>query len=242
MKIFKDFLDKKELLKELKLYRETIRKRLEIEDFNSALNKTRSALTLIKEYREKFDLKKEIEHFSNLNEDITTKLDHFRRIYFNRLHKLLKQKINEENLDKLMKLLASLRREVDKKYELYNLHDVQDSINTYFTLIKQLYVIISSYRQINYHEVSENIFNFRKELENVDFPNLDELVEDIYQKLIIREISKISKKREKISLEALSDVLEMRREDLLEVILVIMKRANSPIKVYNSTTQELVFK
>ena len=87
MKIFKDFLDKKELLKELKLYRETIRKRLEIEDFNSALNKTRSALTLIKEYREKFDLKKEIEHFSNLNEDITTKLDHFRRIYFNRLHK-----------------------------------------------------------------------------------------------------------------------------------------------------------
>ena len=170
MKVFRDFKNKKDLLKELSVYKEIILKKSNIEELNSALNKTRSALTLIKEFQDKFELDDQLNDFNELNNKITTKLKEYRDVYVRRLHNLLKEQVDETSLENLMKLLVMLKTEVDKVYEIYNLQDLQEKINHYFSFIKRLYVILSSYETVNFHDVSENIFNFIKDLEFLAFP------------------------------------------------------------------------
>ena len=58
------YKQKKELLKELNVYKSFVLKKIDIEDFKSALSKIDSALTLIDEFQSHFNLKTELEEFS----------------------------------------------------------------------------------------------------------------------------------------------------------------------------------
>lgn len=246
MKIFKDKFDqfkfKRDLVKELKIYREFILKKLDAEDLNSALKKARSALTLIKEHEEIFKIDRELTEFDELNQKVLSELTKHRDIYVNRLNNLLKDKIDDKNLESLMKLLAKLKSEVDKNVNSYNLEELQSNIISYFKFIKRLYIILSSYEVINYFEVSEKIFQFIQDLEFEEFPNLNEYIRSLFQKLISRRLFELANQFEKLTLSQLSDKLALNQEELEEFIFSIMEEPDSPIKVFNSTTYEVVLR
>jgi len=246
MKIFKEkfdqFKNKRDLIKELKFYREFIFKKLEIEELNSALKKARSALTLIKEHQDLFNMEKELDEFDKINQKVLTELKKHRDIYVKRLNNLLKEKIDDNNLGKIMKLLAALKSEVDKNVGSYNLENLQININDYFKFVKRLYIIMSSYEVVNYFEVSEKIFLFIQDLEFEDFPNLSEFINSLFQELISRRLFELASQFEKLSLSELSDKLALNQEDLEEFIFSIMEEPNSPIKVFNSTTYEVLLR
>ncbi|MHA1758467.1 MAG: hypothetical protein ACTSVV_17000 [Promethearchaeota archaeon] len=245
MKIFKDMIDhiknKKDLIKELKIYKEFIQKKLDIEDLNSALSKVRSALTLIKEYQDKFDIEDEIKEFNSINDKITSELKKHRDFYLRKFNNLLKEKVNENNLENLLKLLAMLKSDIDKVYEKYNLHDLQADINRYFTFIKRLYIILTSYETLNYHKISEIVYNYMKDLENENFPNLENLIQTINLKIIIKRLKELSEKYEKMKIQELSEDLLINEEDLIDIIISIMDMPENPIRVYNSTNREVIF-
>ena len=244
MKIFKEKLDtyktKKDLLKELKIYRHFIIKKIESEELNSALIKSRSALTLIKEYQELFDLEKNLNEFNELSQKVLAELNKHRDKYVKRLYRLLKENIDESNLEKFMKLLASLKSEVDKNIHDYNLVDVQGNIIRYFTFIKRLYIIFASYDIIDYFEVSENIFKFIEDLKFEQFPNLEKLSKSLLQKVITRKLIGLSKEYKMLSIPELSDILAINPDELIEFIYEILKQDNSPVKVFNSTTEQVI--
>jgi hypothetical protein len=244
MKIFKEKLDtyktKKDLTKELKIYREFILKKLEQEELNSAMSKARSALTLIKEHEDLFDLEKKLKEFNDLNQKVLSELNRHRDRYVQRLYRLLKESVDESNLEKLMKLLTSLKTQVDKNVDEYNLVDIQGNILRYFKFIKRLYIIFASYEVIDYFEVSENIFRFIEDLKFEDFPNLENLGQSLLQKLITRRLSELSKEFKMLSIPELSDKLAISQEELIEFIYLIVEQPNSPVKVYNSTTEQVI--
>jgi len=246
MKIFKEkielFKTKRELRKELKFYKEFIFKKLESEDLNSSLNKARSALTLIKEHQDLFNLEDVLEEFDEINLKITSELKRHRDTYVNQLYDLLKEKIDENNLEKLMKLLAVLKSKVDKNLASFNLEDIQSNIISYFKFIKRLFIIMSSYEVVNYFEVSENIFLFIQDLEFEDFPNLNDYINSLFQKLISRRLFELAHQFEKITLSELSDKLALSQDDLEEFIFTILEEPDSPIKVFNSTRNEIILK
>ncbi|MHA1439706.1 MAG: hypothetical protein ACTSPD_19215 [Promethearchaeota archaeon] len=229
------------LKQELRIYKEIILKKLDLGELNTALNKSRSALTLIKENQEKYNLEKEMQEFEELNKKITNILIKYRNIYVRRLLNLKKEKVDESNIESLLKLLAILRSEVDKNLESYNLHDIQNNINQYFEYIKRLFVIFSSYKVINYFDAAETIYQYIKDLEAENFPNLENLAFSIYQELISRRLFELSKYNDKLSLLELKDKLAMNQEDLIDIIVQILGQPNSPIKVYNATTGEVIF-
>ena len=246
MKIFKDKLDsyktKKDLIKELKVYREFILKNIEKEEFNSALIKSRSALTLIKEYHELYDLEKKYKEFYELSQRVLSELNKHRDRYVKRLYRLIKESVDESNVERLMKLLASLKSEVDKNINEYNLVDIQGNIIRYFKFIKRLYIIFASYDTIDYFEVSENIFKFIDDLKFEDFPNLEKLSHSLLQKVITRKLNELSNQYKMLSIAELSDILAINQEELIEFINLIIKQPDSPIKVYNSTTEQILLK
>jgi len=245
MKIFKDSIDryknKKDLSKKLKFYKEFVLKKLEIDDLNSSLEKARSAITLIKDYQENFDLEKELKEFSELNQEITSELNNHRNIYVRRLNNLLKENADESNLENLMKLMVILKSDADQIVDKYNLYDVQSSINRYFGFIKRLYIVLSSYEIVNYFDVAENIFQFMKDLEFENFPNLEVIIQSIYQKLVTRRLFELAKQYDKLFVSNLTDKMAMNQEDLMDFIITILEQPNSPIKVYDSTNQEITF-
>ncbi|MHA1150572.1 MAG: hypothetical protein ACTSR8_20320 [Promethearchaeota archaeon] len=241
MKIFKEIKNKKDLLKELRFYKEIIIKKLEKEDLNSALNKSRSALTLIKEYQDRFDLTNILAEFHDLNQKITTEMMEHRNFYIHRLHNLLKEKVNESTLENQMKLLAMLKSKVDRVSDKYNLEDVQGDINRYFSFIKKLYVILSTYETLNYSAISETIYNFKKDLDSENFPNLRDLIESISLKVFTRRLKELGEKYKKISIPTLSEEMQLNEDDLLDLVLFILEIPNGPIKVYNSTLREIIF-
>lgn len=243
MKKFKGYKSKKDLQKELKYYKEFIEKKLQYEsDLKSALNKSRSALTLIKEYQDSFNLENELDEFNEINKNITEELAHNRNIYLRQLNNLLKEKVDENNLESLMKLLAMLKSKVDKVTEIYNLHDVQSEINRFFEFIKRLYVIFSSYQVINYHKVAEDVYNFIRDLESENFSNLEDLIHTIRLKVINRKFAELACTNEKMSLVELTEEMSLNEEELMDFLLTIMDQPGCPIKVYNSTDQLVIFR
>lgn len=140
-----------------------------------------------------------------------------------------------------MKLLAMLKSEIDKVYEKFNLHDLQENINRYFEYIKRFYVILVNYKTLNYHTIADLLYDFTKDLENENFHNLENLVQTIKFKIILRKIQELSKNYDKINIRDLSEELAINEDDVIDLVISMMDNPENPIKVYNSTKKEVIF-
>ncbi|MFW9876591.1 MAG: hypothetical protein ACFFG0_26140 [Candidatus Thorarchaeota archaeon] len=207
-----------------------------------ALEKVRSALILLEEHKEIFNLKKELFEFYELKKQINSKLSKLRMIFENRFKNLSREKLNESNLENFSKLLAMLKSEVDKNLDKYDLADISDNITKYFRFIKRLYEILCCYKVLNYHDASDKIFEFAKDIKNENFSNLKLLISLVYQKLLNYKLLEYSKEFEKISISTLSTRMAISQDRLVDFIKLIMKQPKSPIKNYISDTQEVYFK
>ncbi|MFW9940620.1 MAG: hypothetical protein ACFFFT_06235 [Candidatus Thorarchaeota archaeon] len=236
------FKNKRDLIEELNYYKFIILKKVKIEDYNSALEKIRSALILIEEHKSLFNLEKELSNFYELNKQVNEELLQHRRIYERRFNNLLREKLNESNLENFSKLLAMLKSEVDHNLDKCNLEDISDNITKYFKFIKKLYEILSCYKVLNYHDASEKIFDFVRDIKSENFPNLKLLISLIYQNLLNFKLLEFSKKYDKVSVSTLSNRMSINQDRLVNFINLIMKQPKSPIKSYISDTQEVYFK
>ena len=233
---------KKELLEELNVYRSIILKKLEIEDFKSALVKIGSALTLIIEHQNYFDLKNELSEFNELQQKARVELDNCRKIYLRRYDNLLKENLTESNIENFTKLLAMLKSEVDENLNRYNLQELRDNINLYFKFIKKLYMIISSYRVLNYNDASEKILNCVKDLNHENFPNLKLLITNIYQALLLIQFERMSVNFEKLTVDEISEKLSIVPDRIEDIIKFIQNQPKNPIKKYVVYNKEIFFK
>ena len=232
---------KKEIIEELDFYKSLILKKIDIDDFNSALIKIESALTLLKEYQTEFDLEREMEEFTKLQQKLRVEFDEHRKIFLRRYDNLLKENLTEANLENFLKLLAMLKNEVDENLNKYNLHDLRDDINTYFAHIKKLYTIISSYKILNYKDSSGKILSFIKESKHVTFPNLKKLVTNIYQNLLFIQFESMAKNYEKLSVDEISEKLSISPEKIEDIIKLFIENPKSPIKKYIQYNREVIF-
>ncbi len=235
------YKQKKEIIEELDFYKSIILKKMETDDFNSALIKIESVLTLLEEYQTDFDLEKETKDFFQLQQKLRMEFDEHRKIFLRRYNNLLKETLTEANLENFIKLLAMLKNEVDNNLNQYNLHDLRDDINSYFTYIKKLYTIISSYKVLNYNDASGKMISFMKEAKNVNFPNLKELVTNIYQNLLLIQFKLMSEKYDKLSLHDISEILSIAPERVEDIINLIIEKKKSPIKKYTQHNREVIF-
>ncbi len=233
---------KKELLEELNVYKSIILKKLDIDDFKSALVKIGSALTLIEEHQNNFDLKNEFGEFNELQQKARVEFDNHRKIYLRRYDNLLKENLTESNLENFTKLLAMLKSEVDENLNRYNLQELCDNINMYFKFIKKLYTIISSYRVLNYNDASEKILNCVKDLKHENFPNLKLLIFNIYQTLLLIQFKQMSEKFEKLTINEISEKLSIVPERIEDIINFIQNQPKNPIKKYVMYSKEVFFK
>jgi len=239
---FDGYKRKKELLEELNIYKSIILKKLDIDDFKSALVKIGSALTLIEEHQNNFDLKNEIGEFNELQQKAHVEFENHRKIYLRRYDNLLKENLTEFNLENFTKLLAMLKSEVDENLNKYNLQELCDNINRYFKFIKKLYTIISSYRVLNYNDASEKILNCVKDLKRENFPNLKSLIINIYQTLLLIQFEQMSEKFEKLTINEISEKLTIVPERIEDIIKFIQNQPNNPIKKYIKYNKEVFFK
>jgi len=235
------YKQKKEIIEELDFYKSIILKKMDIDDFNSALIKIESALTLLKEYQTDFDLEKETENFIQLQQKLRVEFDEHRKIFLRRYDNLRKETLTEANLENFIKLLAMLKNEVDDNLNQYNLHDLRDDINTYFTYIKKSYTIISSYKVLNYNDASRKMLNFMKESRNVNFPNLKELVTNIYQNLLFIQFESMAKNYEKLSINEISEKLSISPDKIDSIINLLLNDPKSPVKKYTQYNREVIF-
>lgn len=235
------YKQKKDLIKDLKIYQSFALKKIDIEDFKSALSKIDSALTLIEEFQSYFDLKTELNDFNEIRQKVLNEFNDRRHIYLRRYNNLLKETLTETNLEYFLKLLAMLKNEVDDNLNKYNLHDLQENIIMYFTLIKKLYTIISSYKVLNYNDASVQILKFVKEFKVENYPNLKDLVSSIYKNLLFMQFKFMSENFDKLSLGEISEKLAIAPERLEAIIHLIMNRQKSPIKKYVKYNNEVIF-
>jgi len=213
---FDRYKQKKEIIEELDFYKSIILKKMDIDDFNSALIKIESALTLLEEYKTEFDLEKETKEFSEIRQNVLSEFDSHRNI-------------------------AMLKNEVDDNLNQYNLRELHDDINTYFTFIKKLYTIISSYKILNYNDVSGKILSFIKESSHVNFPNLKVLVTIIYQNLLFIQFESMAKNYEKLSVNEISEKLSISPDKIEDLINLLINNPKSPIKKYTKYNREVIF-
>ena len=239
---FDGYKRKKELVEELNVYKSITLKKLDIEDFKSALVKIGSALTLIEEHQNYFDLNNELGEFNELKQKARVELDNHRKKYLRRYDNLLKENLTETNLENFTKLLAMLKSEVDENLNRYNLQELRDNINIYFKFIKKLYTIISSYRILNYNDASEKILNCVKELKHENFPNLKLLIFSIYQNLLLIQFKKMSEISEKLTINEISEKLSIVPERIEDIINFIQNQPKNPIKKYVKYNKEVFFK
>ncbi len=237
-----NFKHKKDLIAELNFYKTFILKKVKGGDYNSALEKVRSAIVLIQEHQECFNIEKELIDFYELNKKVQTELKNHRMVYERRFNNLLREKLNESNLENFSKLLAMLKSDVDQNLEKYNLEDICLNITKYFRFIKRLYEILSCYKVLNYHNASEKIFDFVKDVKPENFPNLKFLISSVYQNLLNYRLGKFSNEFEKVPISTLSKKMEINQDSLVDFINLIMKQPKSPIKGYISETREVYFK
>ncbi|MHA2325921.1 MAG: hypothetical protein ACXACB_11005, partial [Promethearchaeota archaeon] len=154
----------------------------------------------------------------------------------------LKERLDETNLENFSKLLAMLKNEVDQNLVKYNLEDICTNITKYFKFIKRLYEILSCYKVLNYHDASEKIFEFVKDVKTENFPNLKMLISSVYQNFLNHRLCEFSKESDKISITTLSRKMAINQDKLIDFINLIMKQPKSPIKGYIPATQEVYFK
>ena len=235
------YKQKKELIEELEFYKSIIVKKMDSDDFNSALIKIESTLTLIEEYQSDFDLEKETKEFTQLQQKLRVEFDEHRKIFLRRYDNLTKENLTEANLENFTKLLAMLKNEVDDNLNQYNLHDLRDDINTYFAYIKKLYTIISSYKVLNYNDASGKMLTFMKESRNVNFPNLKELVTTIYQNLLFIQFESMAKNYEKLSINEISEKLSISPDKIEDIINLLLNNPKSPIKKYTQYNRQVIF-
>ena len=238
---FARYKQKKELIKELNVYQSFVLNKIGIEDFKSALTKVDSALTLIDEFQSYFDLKPELEEFSEIRQKVLSEFNNHRNIYLRRYNNLLKEPLTETNLEDFLKLLAMLKNEVDNNLNKYNLYDLQENIITYFIFIKKLYTIISSYKVLNYNDASGKIFRFVKDYKVDNYPNLKGLVSTIYKDLLFIQFKLMSENYDKLSLREISEMLSIAPERVEDIINLIINKQKSPIKKYKKYNNELIF-
>ncbi len=235
------YKQKKELIEELEFYKSIILKKMDSDDFNSALIKIESTLTLIEEYQSDFDLEKETKEFTQLQQKLRVEFDEHRKIFLRRYDNLTKENLTESNLENFTKLLAMLKNEVDDNLNQYNLHDLRDDINTYFAYIKKLYTIISSYKVLNYNDASGKMLTFMKESRHVNFPNLKELVTTIYQNLLFIQFESMAKNYEKLSINEISEKLSISPDKIEDIINLLLNNPKSPIKKYTQYNRQVIF-
>ncbi|MFX0047475.1 MAG: hypothetical protein ACFE8G_04820 [Candidatus Hermodarchaeota archaeon] len=235
------YKQKKDLIKELNVYHSFVLKKIDIEDFKSALSKIDSALILIEEFQNSFDLESELEELSEIRQKVLREFDSRRNIYIRRYNNLLKETLTETNLEDFLKLLAMLKNDVDDNLNKYNLHELQDNIITYFTLIKKIYTIISSYKVLNYNDASVKILKFLKEFKVDNYPNLKDLLSNIYQNLLLIQFKVMSESYNKLSLREISEKLSIAPERLEDIIKLILNKKKSPIKKFIKYKNEVIF-
>jgi hypothetical protein len=239
---FDGYKRKKELLEELNVYKSIILKKLDIDDFKSALVKIGSALILIKEHQNYFDVENELGEFNELQQKARGELDYHRKIYLRRYDNLLKENLTEVNIENFTKLLAMLKSEVDENLNRYNLQELSGNINIYFKFIKKLYTIMSSYRVLNYNDASEKILNCINDLNQENFPNLKLLIFNIYQTLLLMQFEQMSEKFEKLTINEISEQLSIVPERIEDIINFIQNQPKNPIKKYVVHSKEVFFK
>ncbi|MFW9969767.1 MAG: type II toxin-antitoxin system ParD family antitoxin [Candidatus Odinarchaeota archaeon] len=236
------FKNKKDLVQELSYYKSLIIKKIKEGDYNSALEKVRSALVLLEEHQESFNIEKQLIEFSDLVQKVKSELSDHRIIYERRFNNLLKEELNETNLENFLKLLAMLKNDVDQNLDKYNLRDISGNINKYFRFIRKMYEILSCYRVLNYHDASDKIFEFVKEIKFENFPNLKNLILLIYQNLITNRLYEFSKEFDKLPISILSQKMDISPNQLMNLINLIRNQPRSPIQDYKSRTQEIIFR
>ncbi len=236
------FKNKKDLVEELNYYKSLIIKKIKKGDYNSALEKVRSALVLLEEHQDSFNIKKEHLEFYELAKQVRSELLDHRTIYDRRFNNLLREKLNESNLENFSKLLAMLKNDVDQNLDKYNLGDICANINKYFRFIKKMYEILSCYKVLNYHDASDKIFEFVKEIKSENFPNLKMLILLTYQNLVKDRLFEFSKEFDKLPISTLSKKMAINQNQLMNFINLIREQPRSPIQDYKSRTQEIVFK
>ena len=232
---------KKEIIEELGFYKSIILKKMDNDDFKSAMSKLDSALTLLNDYQTEFDLEKETKNFTQLQQKLQVEFDEHRNLYIRRYSNLRKETLTEANLENFIKLLAMLKNEVDDSLNQYSLYDLQDNINTYFTYIKKLYTIISSYKVLNYNDASGKMLSFMKEARSVNFPNLKELVTNIYQNLLLLQFESMAKTYDKLSITEISEKLSISPDKIKEIINLFINKPKSPLKKYSEYNREVIF-
>ncbi|UCD01153.1 MAG: hypothetical protein JSV23_09760 [Promethearchaeota archaeon] len=233
---------KRDLIKELSYYKSIILKKIKNGDYNSALEKVRSALVLLQEHRDSFNIEKELHEFYEVNKKVRDELLNHRMIYERRFNNLLREKLNESNLENFSKLLAMLKNDVDHNLGKYNLTDISANITKYFKFIKKMYEILSCYKVLNYYDASDKIFEFVREIKSENFPNLKMLISLTYQNLITNRLAEFSKEFDKLTLFALSKKMAINQDQLIDFINLIKEQPKSPIQDYISGTQEIIFK
>ena len=235
------YKNKKDLIEELDFYKSIILKKINDGEINSASEKVNSAKVLIEEHEDSFDLEKHRSEFDELRNKITVELSKYRMLYQRRFNNLLKERLSESNLENFSKLLAMLKNDIEHNLEEYNLMDISASISNYFRFIKKIYEILSCYKVLNYHDASNKILEFVRDIKSEDFPNLKVLISFIYKNLINNRLFEFSKNCEKLSLSELSKKMAINQERLLNYINLIKKQHKSPIKDYIPTSQEVIF-
>ncbi|MFX0023441.1 MAG: type II toxin-antitoxin system ParD family antitoxin [Candidatus Hermodarchaeota archaeon] len=237
-----NFKNKKDLIEELDYYKSLIVKKIKEGDYNSALEKVRSALILLEEHQDSFSIKKQLLEFQELAYRVRSDLLNHRIVYERRFNNLLKEKLNESNLENFSKLLAMLKNDVDHNLDKYNLGDISTNINKYFRFIKKMYEILSCYKVLNYYDASDKILEFVKEIKSENFPNLKMMILLTYQNLIKDRLFEFSKEFDKIPISTLSKKMAINQNQLMNFINLIRDQPRSPIEDYRSRTQEIVFK
>jgi len=242
---FKDNLEgykqKNDLIDELYLYKSMVTKKIENHEFKYALEKIESAITLIKENQQIYDLDLDLSEFHTLRKEVIVKINKYQKFYQRRYYNLLKETLTESNIENFSKLLAMLKDEVDENINNYNLKDLSNEINRYFIYLKRLYAIISSSKVLHYRGASDKILEFVRHIKNENCPNIKALIFNIYQNLLNRQFYAFAKQYPKLTLVELSERLAINQESLTDFLDIMMKNPNCPIKKYNTYTQEVIF-
>lgn len=237
-----NFKNKKNLVEELNYYKSIILKKVKNGDYNSALEKVRSALILLQEHKETFNTEKELLDFYDLSKRIQMELNGHRMTFERRFNNLLREKLDETNLESFSKLLAMLKNDVDHNLDRYHLQDINIKITKYFKYIKKMYEILSCYKILNYYDASDKIFEFVRDIKCENFPNLKMLISLTYQNLISNKLSEFSREFDKLSLSNLSKKMAMNQEQLCDFINILKKQPKSPVQDYIPQTEEIIFK
>ena len=236
------YKDKKDLVQELDIYQEMILKKIEESDLISAIKKVKSALILIHESQEYFDLDQELSTFLQLQQKvIQERRFHYDKI-MRRYNNLLKEELNESNLDNFCKLLAMLKEEVDGSNSKFGLGEIQNKINEYFYFIKKMYILINSSKILEFQKASNEILKFAQEIKSVDYQNLRGLTLTLYRNLITEQLTNLSKSRDSITINELSQELNVIPEDALRIVNLIQNSINSPIERFDYKSELVIFK